>query len=248
MLGRDGGLRWQGGAEHVRAEHVRAEAVVGHFAQQRGAVGGALHRQRVAQAVGTHEVARARQERPTAGHGGGWKERSSTCLCDHVLIHVNSSSSSSSPSSDSLLTMSLDDSPGKVPDNQPNPVMVGPGLKTMGDGAYEKASHATPSLDVDKHHPTATDAPSYFHAIPGGSTDTPVDAAAPASSGVDLLRRLSLAAGVSPVSPEGDPRAAHPGLHLSGRIISAALCIPYKLGYRAGADWVLSSTLRVDRR
>lgn len=149
--------------------------------------------------------------------------------------------------------MSLDDSPGKVPDDQPNPVMVGPGLKTMGEGAYEKASNATPSLDVDKQHQAASDAPSYFNKIPGSkdspnpgkSPSTPAEAAGGATSGVELLRRLSLVGGMSPISPEVDPRTAHPGLHLSGRIISAAFCIPYKLGYRSGSDWVLSTLVSV---
>ena len=37
---------------------------------------------------------------------------------------------------------------------------------------------------------------------------------------------------------EIDPRTAHPGLHLSGNVISATFTIPYKIGYNAGADWV----------
>lgn len=35
-----------------------------------------------------------------------------------------------------------------------------------------------------------------------------------------------------------DPRAAHPGLNLSGGIISATMCLPYDLGYSGGNDWV----------
>ncbi|KAK4545038.1 hypothetical protein LTR36_003589 [Oleoguttula mirabilis] len=36
-----------------------------------------------------------------------------------------------------------------------------------------------------------------------------------------------------------DPRSAHPNLHLSGHVISATFCVPYKLGYTPGADWEL---------
>lgn len=36
-----------------------------------------------------------------------------------------------------------------------------------------------------------------------------------------------------------DPRAAHPSLNLSGRVISATFAVPYKLGYSPGKDWHL---------
>ncbi|KAF2819758.1 hypothetical protein CC86DRAFT_374890 [Ophiobolus disseminans] len=36
-----------------------------------------------------------------------------------------------------------------------------------------------------------------------------------------------------------DPRAAHPGLNLSGRIISATFAVPYSIGYSQGNDWEL---------
>lgn len=141
---------------------------------------------------------------------------------------------------------SSDESPGRVPDGQPDPVIVGPGMKTLGEGAYLKASNATPSLDVDKQHQTASDAPPYFNKIPGSkdnpvkSPSTPAEAVGEATSGPELLRRLSLVGGMSPISPDVDPRTAYPGLQLSGRIISAAFCIPYKLGYRPGSDWELN--------
>lgn len=147
---------------------------------------------------------------------------------------------------------SSDESPGRVPDGQPDPVIVGPGMKTLGEGAYLKASNATPSLDVDKQHQTASDAPPYFNKIPGSkdnpvkSPSTPAEAVGEATSGPELLRRLSLVGGMSPISPDVDPRTAYPGLQLSGRIISAAFCIPYKLGYRPGSDWVWRDLSRRD--
>jgi trehalose 6-phosphate synthase/phosphatase len=138
------------------------------------------------------------------------------------------------------------DSPAKVPDGQPNPVMVGPGMKSLGEEAYTNASNATPSLETDKKHPLVNDAPSYFSQVPGtkqsstvsdtASPGSPADAAKNAKSPIELLRRLSL--GRSPMIPDFDPREQYPGLNLTGRIISAAFCIPYKAGYRPGSDWV----------
>ena len=45
------------------------------------------------------------------------------------------------------------------------------------------------------------------------------------------------------MSPGIDPREEHPGLRLSGRVISAAFCIPHKLQFKAGSDWVRSQVL-----
>ncbi|RLM01800.1 hypothetical protein CFD26_108651 [Aspergillus turcosus] len=136
------------------------------------------------------------------------------------------------------------DSPAKVPDGQPNPAMVGPGMKSLGEDAYTNASNATPSLETDKKHPLVNDAPSYFSQMPGTkqasdvtSPGSPADAAKNAKSPVELLRRLSLDR--SPMIPDFDPREQYPGLNLTGRIISAAFCIPYKVGYRPGSDWDL---------
>ncbi|KAJ5738284.1 Trehalose-phosphatase [Penicillium malachiteum] len=144
--------------------------------------------------------------------------------------------------------MSDSESPTRVPDGQPDPVLVGPGLKALREGAYTNAANATPSLDTDKQHPVDSDAPpSYFASISGASTEglDPSDVSAPEdsqrrnSSGQDLLRRLSLVGQSSPVLPDVDPRVQHPGLKLSGRVISAAFCIPYKLHHKADSDWTL---------
>ena len=118
----------------------------------------------------------------------------------------------------------------------------------MGDGAYTKASNATPSLLSDKKHQLLSDAPSYLSDIPGinessqsrdvGSTPTPAYIAEESKSSMDILRQLSLVGDASSILHEADPREQHPGLHLSRRIISAAFCIPYKLSFRSGSDWV----------
>ncbi|KAJ9328331.1 CAZyme family GT20 [Paecilomyces variotii] len=137
------------------------------------------------------------------------------------------------------------ESPGKLPDGQPEPVIVGPGLKTLGEDAYRKASTATPSMSVDKVDQPSSDGPSYFDKVQSSketaakSPSTPAEAMEGARSGPELLRRLSLVGESTPKTPGTDLRAAHPGLKLTGRIINAAFCIPYKLGFRSGADWDL---------
>lgn len=138
-----------------------------------------------------------------------------------------------------------------VPGDQPNPVMVGPGMKTLADGAYAGASYVTPAGDADKLAYANPGASSYFDYTPAAHgampSDGDADASSPATperaakhsrSGKELLRRLSLV-GVSPQEiPETDPRELYPGLRLSGRIISAAFCMPYKLYFNSGSDWV----------
>ncbi|KKA16990.1 Alpha,alpha-trehalose-phosphate synthase (UDP-forming) [Rasamsonia emersonii CBS 393.64] len=142
--------------------------------------------------------------------------------------------------------------PDRVPPDQPDPVMVGPGLSTLGEGAYKRASTVTPAVvsDGKPSEPAAKeDGPSYFSDVPGTTSTkdayakspaTPAEAASGATSGPELLRRLSLVGGgLTPASPVLDPRTAHPGLKLSGRIISAAFCIPYKVAFEPGSDWEL---------
>lgn len=137
--------------------------------------------------------------------------------------------------------MSQPESPAQVPDDQPNPVLVGPGLRALKNEAYIQATNSTPGLEK-----MSSEAPSYFDGLPGAKAVTtdpsetksqPVQTAGRGSSGMDLLRRLSLTSD-SPMSPETDPRVQHPGLRLSGRLISAAFCIPYKLNFQSGSDWV----------
>ncbi|CAL5866603.1 uncharacterized protein PFLUO_LOCUS812 [Penicillium psychrofluorescens] len=144
--------------------------------------------------------------------------------------------------------MTDQDSPKQVPEGQPDPVLVGPGLRALKEEAYTDATNVTPAADADKAHPVDTDTPSYFANIPGANAasldpselpSSPAYVAKRASSSMDLLRRLSLTADASPSSPEVDPRTQHPGLRLSGRLISAAFCIPYKLYHQPGSDLVI---------
>ncbi|KAF7585589.1 threalose-6-phosphate phosphatase, partial [Aspergillus hancockii] len=125
---------------------------------------------------------------------------------------------------------------------QPDPVLVGPGVRVLGEEAYTMASTTTPIPGGEKEQSLFPDAPSYFsktldtEGLSGSSDATPVtpaEAAKDARSGVELLRRLSLRE--MPKVLEADLRQQHPGLRLSGRIISAAFCIPYKVYYRPGS-------------
>ncbi len=82
---------------------------------------------------------------------------------------------------------------------------------------------------------------SYFNNPfqPSDSTEprSPVEVARGARSGAELLRRLSL---IDPARVEAfdyDPRVTHPGLKLSGNIISATICLPYQFGHRPGGEW-----------
>ena len=137
------------------------------------------------------------------------------------------------------------DSPAPpIPAGQPDPVLVGPGMKTLGEDAYTGATKVTPdTLDADKKHPVDIDAPSYFQQIPGAGTEptsptSPSEAAKDAKSPKEILRRLSLVGSSFPNLPDPDPRQVYPGLNLTGRIISAAFCIPYKVRFHMDSDWV----------
>ncbi|KAJ5555484.1 hypothetical protein N7535_007922 [Penicillium sp. DV-2018c] len=127
--------------------------------------------------------------------------------------------------------MSGSESPAQVPEGQPDPIIVGSGLKALKSEAYTDASNATP---VPTNEP-----PSYFDNLPGVK-QSHIGQKEKKSSGMELLRRLSLASDSS-MSPDTDPRARHSGLNLSGRLISVAFCIPYKLHFQSGSDWTLKS-------
>ncbi|KAL1956562.1 hypothetical protein VTO42DRAFT_7033 [Malbranchea cinnamomea] len=85
--------------------------------------------------------------------------------------------------------------------------------------------HAAPNSD----YAMSNDAPA----------ETPAQVAQGFSSGAELLRRLSLV-NASQEEPSLAHPQDHPDLDLSGRIISAAFCIPYKLGFQPGEPWVLN--------
>lgn len=74
----------------------------------------------------------------------------------------------------------------------------------------------------------------------GARPSSPTEAAAGARSPEELLRRLSLTVQPSkrPSEADFDPRVAYPGLGLTGHVISATFCVPYKISYSPEGDWV----------
>ena len=84
---------------------------------------------------------------------------------------------------------------------------------------------------------------SYFSHDSNAASDhtaqSPSEAAAGATSGHEILRRMSLPGPQKQASlSDTDPLAAFPSLSLSGSVISATFCIPHSLQYRKGREWV----------
>ncbi|KAL9108400.1 MAG: hypothetical protein Q9227_006861 [Pyrenula ochraceoflavens] len=118
-------------------------------------------------------------------------------------------------------------------------VPVTPGINNTGKSAYgDEVKPQKPSLHWNSN--------SYFAPKDSVSEspnskppESPEEAAKGVQSGAELLRRLSLATPLSPESLDQDPKAAYPGLKLTGNIISAAVCIPYAVAFRPGSEWIL---------
>lgn len=126
-------------------------------------------------------------------------------------------------------------------------VPVTPGVHMAGHSAYfepedtEKQDTRLP-FDPEKVTPGPQwNANSYFAPKDEGRASSPTEVAAGARSGEELLRKLSLMQDPSYKQDlaDVDPRAAHPGLNLSGRIISATFAVPYNIGFSPGNDWEL---------
>jgi trehalose 6-phosphate synthase/phosphatase len=62
-----------------------------------------------------------------------------------------------------------------------------------------------------------------------------------AKTPAELLRRMSLIGHSRSESFDFDPREQYPSLDLSGNVISATFCIPYKVGFAANGEWDLQS-------
>ncbi|KAF2001427.1 glycosyltransferase family 20 protein [Amniculicola lignicola CBS 123094] len=124
-------------------------------------------------------------------------------------------------------------------------VPVTPGVHLGGSSAYEdpKTIHDTRlPFDPAKATPGPQwNANSYFVPHKQERAGSPTEAAAGARTGEELLRRLSLIPEPkkSHDLADVDPRAAHPGLNLSGRVLSATFAVPYSISYSQGNDWDL---------
>ncbi|KAF2664637.1 alpha,alpha-trehalose-phosphate synthase-like protein subunit Tps2 [Microthyrium microscopicum] len=119
-----------------------------------------------------------------------------------------------------------------------SPPPVTPGVDAAGFSAYTERQNTPLAKPFHRPH---HDADSYFG---GSETPRPVSptmVAAGAKSPEELLRRLSL----SKSSTEGtssrnvDPRAAHPNLNLSGRILSATFVVPFNIKFINDNQWEL---------
>ncbi|KAF1848554.1 glycosyltransferase family 20 protein [Cucurbitaria berberidis CBS 394.84] len=127
-------------------------------------------------------------------------------------------------------------------------VPVTPGVHLTGKSAYFEDSQAEKNSELPFDPDTATPGPSwsansYFaDQQKAGSAPSTAEAAAGARTGEELLRRPSVDtdAATKKDLADVDPRAAHPGLNLSGRIISATFAIPYSIGHSPGNEWELT--------
>ncbi|CAI9637556.1 unnamed protein product [Alternaria burnsii] len=127
-------------------------------------------------------------------------------------------------------------------------VPVTPGVHLSGKTAYfdESTTEKTNNLPFDPE--TATPGPSwsansYFsNQQREDQAGAQTEKAAGAQSDGEVKSKM----GDTP-NPDAkteladvDPRAAHPNLNLSGRVISATFAIPYSIGYSQGNDWELT--------
>ncbi|KAF2877880.1 alpha,alpha-trehalose-phosphate synthase-like protein subunit Tps2 [Massariosphaeria phaeospora] len=125
-------------------------------------------------------------------------------------------------------------------------VPVTPGVHGAGGSAYTDPEHKTHETRLPFDPNTVTPGPqwnanSYFP--PSDKAQAGAEAAAGAQSREELLHRLDKIADpdYKQELADVDPRAAHPDLNLSGRIISAAFAIPYSVDFSPGNDWQLNS-------
>ncbi|KKK14428.1 putative alpha,alpha-trehalose-phosphate synthase subunit Tps2 [Aspergillus rambellii] len=134
--------------------------------------------------------------------------------------------------------------PASIPKEQPGEVRFDLDPRTVAQDDSTTIQGIPLGLGSQEREPALPDSPVFVagdkeisRASDTASPSTPSQAANHAKSGSDLLRRLSLSQ--APPLRASDIRAQHPNLNLTGRIISAASCIPYKLYYRPGGEWEL---------
>ena len=121
-------------------------------------------------------------------------------------------------------------------------------LRQENDPPSPRSNPAPAHSNDDPGNPSLQRPPTSYFSLPqgqssdgSGAAGSPVDIAKGARSGKELLRRLSLVDSRGAESLDVDPRTAHPGLRLSGNVISATFCIPYQLTHGPGGEWALST-------
>jgi trehalose 6-phosphate synthase/phosphatase len=149
-------------------------------------------------------------------------------------------------SSEPVDNSSLSDHPALHPSVTNVPVT--PGAHTAGKSAYLEPKDTEPDTQLPFDPNSASPGPTwnanwYFSSQNKQQASSPTEAAAGAQSEEELLRRLSIIP--DPTFKHDladvDPRAAHPGLNLSGRIINATFVVPYTIDYSPGNEWHMGS-------
>lgn len=114
-------------------------------------------------------------------------------------------------------------------------VPVTPGVHLTGQSAYvEPDTHGRNTqlpFDPDKATPGPSWSANSYFANQQRADQAPAPTEA-ANGAANPATKTDLA--------DVDPRAAHPGLNLSGRIISATFAIPYNVAHSAGNEWELT--------
>lgn len=119
-------------------------------------------------------------------------------------------------------------------------IPVTPTVSHEDNDAYVPPSRSTYGINTSPppHVLEAVGADGAQDASTSASANSP-SATAAGARGEELLRRLSVTGQLSTEDvADLDPRAAHPGLSLSGNVISATFCVPYKIGYTSTGEWV----------
>lgn len=130
-------------------------------------------------------------------------------------------------------SMGNDDEAGGQQSSKSTPPHPAPAMPDTNTSLQSNtASPSTPQWNpkyVDREDPIRNDPPT-----------SPREAAAGASSPEELLRRLSLTEPRPQISKHAPPksRKRYPGLELSGNVISATFCVPYKVNYGSRGEWV----------
>ena len=128
-------------------------------------------------------------------------------------------------------------------------VPVTPGVHLSGHSAYTNPTDGPQDselpFDPEKVSPGPSwSANSYFSPKHEDRAATSTEAAAGAKTGEELEQKLKGAQDDSAPNKHDladvDPRAAHPELNLSGRVISATFTVPYNIAYAPGQDFEMT--------
>jgi trehalose 6-phosphate synthase/phosphatase len=119
------------------------------------------------------------------------------------------------------------------------PVTPGFGLNEEKEPAREQGNNLPFDPETATPGPVWGDKGSYF---PQQNGKNPTEQAAGARTGEELPKRLSISSDTPKKHDlaDVDPRAAHPNLNLSGKLISATFAVPYNLGYSKGNEWEMN--------